>query len=61
MSDPKPKCQCCEAETSDVKRRRQNTNYVEEDSNYAVLCDPCQKEADAYWADMWASYYSGCL
>lgn len=55
------KCVGCEKVDPSVKRRRQNTNYVEDESNFATLCADCQKEADAYWSDMWADYYAGCM
>lgn len=54
-------CQRCEVTDETVQRRRQNTAYVKDESNYAVLCNHCQAEADEYWSDMWAEYYSGCL
>ncbi len=52
-------CECCGC--SGAKRRRQNTAYVNKESNYATLCDSCQKEADAYWEERWQEYYSGRL
>ena len=54
-------CQRCEKTGNDVMRRPQNTAYVDEESNWAVLCAECQEEADEYWNDMWAEYYSGCM
>jgi hypothetical protein len=41
--------------------RRQNTQYLDDESNYITLCDPCQEENNEYWSDMWRDYYSGCL
>ena len=55
------KCQRCEKEGNDVKRRRQNTQYVDDESNFATLCDDCQSDADEYWSERWAEYYAGCL
>ncbi len=54
-------CQCCGKTGDDVKRRRQNTQYVQEESNWAVLCGEHQAEADECWAERWAEYYAGCL
>lgn len=48
-------------QSMDATRTRQNTKYVEEESNWNTLCEECQKETDEYWADMWSDYYSGCL
>lgn len=42
-------------------KTRQNTNYCDDASNYAVLCEECQKEADKYWYDMWQEYWSSVL
>ena len=55
------KCQHCETSNDDVKRTRQNTKYANDESNYATLCHKCQKDANEYWADMWAEYYAGCM
>lgn len=52
-------CEQCGAQ--DAKRRRQNTQYCDDDRNYATLCPDCQLENDRYWADMWADYYANCL
>ena len=40
------------------KWRRQNTRYADDESNWVMLCDECATENDAYWAEMWADYYS---
>ena len=53
------KCERCEAEGAE--RRPQKTAYVDEERNYATLCEPCQKDADDYWDDKWAEYYAGCM
>lgn len=54
-------CDMCGKTGPDVKRKRQNTAYVDDEANFNSLCPPCQEEADAYWAEMWAEYYRGCL
>lgn len=41
--------------------RRQNTAYVNDESNWACYCKSCQIEADLYWQGMWDDYYSNCL
>lgn len=39
----------------------QNTQYVNEISNYSTLCEEHQIEVDAYWEEMWKDYWSGRL
>lgn len=50
-----------ECDSDDAVRFRMKTQYVEEESNFAVLCSSCQKESDEHWQDMWDEYYKGCL
>jgi hypothetical protein len=52
-------CYMCQKETGEF--RRQHTAYVNEASNWSFLCDPCQKEADEYWDDMWTEYYHSVM
>ena len=52
------KCQNRYCDSEDAKHRRQATAYVDDERNYAVLCDDCQKEADEYWNDQWQEYYN---
>ena len=42
----------------DATRNRQNTQYSDEERNWAVLCPECQKASNEHWADRWADYYS---
>ena len=44
-------------ERQDAERYRMNTQYYNDEQNYAILCPECQKACDDYWADMWAEYY----
>lgn len=53
------KCVCCGGTAA--YKRRQNTAYLDEESNYCVLCEGCQVEADAYWQERWDEYYAGRL
>ena len=53
------KCQNCHK--WGARKRRQNTAYVDDEKNYAVLCDNCQQEANEYWNDQWNEYYSECM
>ena len=54
-------CAGCGKKGPDVQKRRQNTAYHDDASNWSVLCPDCQAEANEYWAERWAEYYSGCL
>lgn len=54
-------CECCGSTDETVERYYQNTQYVNEESNWATLCAPCRKENDEYWEAMWAEYYAGRL
>lgn len=38
-----------------------NTCYARHLSNWAVMCDECQAESDAYYEDLWREYYAGLL
>lgn len=40
---------------------RQMTAYANDASNYAWACDPCQKDLNEYWDEMWRDYYAGVL
>jgi len=37
-------------------RRRQNTAYNDEESNYATLCAEHHAESDEYWEERWHEY-----
>ncbi len=38
---------------------RQNTQYVDDKSNWVCCCDKCFEEIQDYWSDRWSEYYSG--
>lgn len=44
-----------------VKRRRQNTAYEDEESNYVTVCPTCFEEIEEYWDERWADYNSSRL
>jgi hypothetical protein len=54
-------CQNEYCDSTDAEKRRQNTAYVDDDRNFAVLCDECQKKTNEYWRDQWNDYYQGCM
>jgi hypothetical protein len=58
---PHEQCIRCELRTSSVHRRRMNTAYENDDSNFTVQCDYCFEESEKDWADMWHEYHSGCI
>lgn len=44
-----------------VVRRRQNTQYTQEESNWVTCCEECFAEIEDYWAERWAEYWNGRL
>ena len=45
-------------DSDEAERYRMNTQYIDEESNYMVLCKDCQKDSDECWQEMWEEYYS---
>lgn len=43
------------------KRRRMDTAYVDEESNYCYVCAACYVSIQEYWDEQWRNYYSGLL
>lgn len=54
-------CHKCEQEDPTTIRRRQNTAYVHEESNWITVCDTCFEDVEEYWKEMWEQYYGGRL
>jgi hypothetical protein len=52
---------CIRCGCDGAKRRRQFTAYVNDEMNFAVLCDECQEEASEYWMERWNEYYGSVL
>lgn len=44
-----------------IEKRRQNTQYENEESNWVICCESCFEVIQAHWADMWAEYWNGHL
>jgi len=44
-----------------TKWRRQNTQYVDDKSNWICSCKSCFVENEKYWAEQWNDFYSGVL
>lgn len=47
--------------TDKVERRRLNTMYHNEESNWLTSCEVCYDEAYEHFADQWREYYQGRL
>lgn len=47
--------------TGTVEKRRQNTQYENDESNWVVACEFHFEEIQAYWAERWAEYWSSVL
>lgn len=43
------------------RRRRQSTQYYDEESNYVTCCSDCFEEVEEHWAELWDEYYLGRL
>lgn len=57
----KPRCPICGERRKDVESRRQNTAYVNDESNFVTSCGECYEEIQEYWAERWQEYYGRCL
>lgn len=40
------------------KRRRMNTQYVEDEANYITACAACFEEIEENWEERWKEYWS---
>jgi len=52
------KCLNCNTYFRYPKRRRMNTAYLDDKSNYEVCCLSCHKEHEECWDEMWEEYNS---
>ena len=55
------RCPCCQRPRDEVKRRRLNTYYEDDDSNHLTSCETCYEDTRAHCDEMWADYYGGRL
>lgn len=53
------RCPTCKLFKRSVKRRRMDTAYVDEESNFCCECADCFEITQEYWAERWADYYGG--
>jgi len=52
-----PVCKKLRADKS-VERRRMNTAYINDESNYLTSCRSCFLRSEEYWKEQWDDYYS---
>lgn len=52
-------CPCCEQLMPDVRKRRKNTAYVNDESNWLICCGACFQDMLEYYAELWDTYYYG--
>lgn len=55
------KCHFCDKQSYTVERRRLNTQYVDDASNWLTSCAACYADQEEYYAERWAEYYNGCM
>ena len=53
---PYIRCYCGKWERP--KKRRLNTNFVNDESNWMVSCEDCFQLEREYYAERWADYYT---
>lgn len=58
---PEGNLKCWRCGEMNASRNRQQTAYVDDESNFAVFCPTCQDETDKYWQEMWTDYYNSVL
>ena len=51
-------CGNCNKYLKYPKRRRMNTAYIDEESNYICECSDCFKLTQEYWQERWDDYNS---
>ena len=51
------KCQMCQRPGADWYR--QNTAYVDYDSNLVRICNFCRNDNDMYWEELWSCVHEG--
>lgn len=56
-----PICPLCERRKGDIDRRRLNTAYVNDESNYQLSCEECYDESVGCYEELWDDFYSEVL
>lgn len=52
-------CPYCEKQCEDIARRRLNTRYGDEESNWITSCYSCWEERIDHYNELWDEYRSG--
>jgi len=60
MENPN-RCPCCGEWVETLARRRLNTAYADEPSNWLWSCALCYLEAVEHYRERWDEYHIGCL
>lgn len=58
---PKTFCGMCQEMKPLVQRRRMNTQYADNESNYVECCLECFRDIEEGWAEQWRDYWAGRL
>jgi hypothetical protein len=53
-----PICKCCGRPQLNIRERRLNTAYYNEDQNWLTSCKDCFDEVVAYYKERWDDYYA---
>lgn len=59
--DVEPGAICFCGSSDNVRKRRLNTRYESEESNWLVSCYACFAATVGHYNELWDVYYSGCL
>lgn len=55
-------CECGSGRKKSKERRRLNTMFVDQESNFTPpCCDECFSDVWNYYEERWAEYYSGVM
>jgi len=52
-------CPQCHGYLVFPRKRRMNTQYEKEESNFCTVCKRCFLEIEAHWEERWDEYNSG--
>ena len=51
-------CQLCDRESDNIAKRRLNTRYVDDRSNWMESCHECYQDRVDHYRDLWNEYYN---
>lgn len=54
-------CPCCRTTQPDVRNRRRNAAYANEEENWIVCCGNCFEEDVEHYQELWDMYYADCM